>query len=43
MLKRPIEDGSEERTYFTKDSDKWIFFKSYPYGKEVNEKYAAQG
>ena len=28
---------------FNKDSDKWIFFKSYPYGKEVNENMLLAG
>lgn len=38
-----IEDGSEEELDFNKDSDKWIFFKSYPYGKEVNENMLLAG
>ena len=32
-----------EELDFNKDSDKWIFFKSYPYGKEVNENMLLAG
>lgn len=32
-----VEDGSVTDIDFTEESDKWVFFKSYPYGKEVNE------
>ena len=32
-----VEDDSVIEIDFNEDSDKWIFFKSYPYGKEVNE------
>lgn len=32
-----VEDNSVTEIDFNEDSDKWVFFKSYPYGKEVNE------
>lgn len=32
-----VEDGSVTDIDFKEDTDKWVFFKSYPYGKEVNE------
>lgn len=32
-----VEDGSITDIDFKEESGKWVFFKSYPYGREVNE------